>query len=39
MYQFTAGNEPKLTKKKYRDSALRIKNICEQFQSRPIDHF
>lgn len=31
IHKFTVGNEPKLTKKKYKDSALRIKNICEQF--------
>lgn len=36
IHQFIADYEQKATKKKYRNSALRIKNICEQFQYQSI---
>ena len=38
IHQFIAGNEPK-QKKKYKDSGLRIKNICEQLNLRSTEQF
>lgn len=39
IHQFVAGNEPKPKKKCYKDPALRLKNICSEFNVRPIDTY
>jgi len=39
MHQFLAGTEPRQKLKKYKDTASRIKAICNDFENRSMNDF